>query len=825
MKKQPLHGTTLTAAPDVLADRGEVALRQGRFKEAMEVFKQLARLDPRPEWTHRLADAYAGRAHALADKGMFKEAALVLENTLSAGQTVREPLLYLTCLIRQGQHQRAKQTALKYADQLPAAEAGRVAELAAALTLTVPAQAAVADATPSGAATCVDPSRAAQAVLHAWLQAKPSDEVEALLTRIPLRSPYGPLRLILKSLIMPSEALEKALGLLTMIPAGSMFASARAATEATLVVDPTHLLARWSHLRPAQQAFVAEVRGLPPPGTALLNQILDAERRGPAALFALLVKPGLPLPADELRTACLDLLPAIPHYLQQFDRRFEPLSAVERHRVLALSAEACENWRRAQQHWDAMAEAMSDQQTPDARLARGVVLRHLADLAKEHPDLGGDLWADAITDYLERSLEADPDHLPATLTLLERYRNADSPKDWPKDWHRATDLAAQRFPGNTAILLHAVDAAVARNAYKKAAGFARRLLTLDPINQPVRQRMIELQLAQARKQMRAGRADLAAKALALAAEWERPDAPNAPLRIGQALVTMRGAPNAEAEAGLREAVQLAGGGTSGWFRAVLEAALMGWSEQHRQSLHRELATAQTGEPKRETILSLIGMLGQREIQDSKRVVASVLWRIEPSLTAGSRIAWPAAEFRTIMASLHHLGAIEVLRAYARDAMQRDPEDRTARFYRIVAQVKGNRDHLTDAQETELCDLMDQAGNRQDFHMLNRVQRFLDGPDKVAAGHRLSAHGGPPDLLDAGEMEEILGNAIAGMSGMPDREVRKLVSEFGRSRAIDMLADMMADSPLGEVLSGQQLARLCAAMVGRATEGSAQQARR
>ena len=473
---------------------------------------------------------------------------------MSAGQTVREPVLYLTCLIRQGQHQKARQTALKYANRLPAAESGRVAELAAALALTVPAQAT--DARPSDAALSVDPGRAAQAALHAWLQARPSDEVDRLLTQIPLRSPYGPLRLILKSLIMPSEASEKALGLLTMIPAGSMFVSARAATETALTADPTRLLACWSRLRPAQQAFVAEVRGLPPPETALLNQLLDAERRGPAALFALLVKPGLPLPADELRTACLNLLPTIPHHLQQFDRRFEPLSAVERHRVLALAAEACENWPRAQQHWDAVAEAMSHQQTPDARLARGVVLRHLADLAKEHPDVGGDLWADAVTDYLERSLEADPDHLPATLTLLERYRNADS----PRDWHRATDLAAQRFPGNTAILLHAVDAAVARTAYKKAAGFARRLLTLDPINQPVRQRMIELQLAQARKQMRAGRADLAAKALAQAAEWERPDAPNAPLRIGQALVTVRSAPNAEAEAGLREAVQLAEAG-------------------------------------------------------------------------------------------------------------------------------------------------------------------------------------------------------------------------------------------------------------------------
>ena len=35
-----------------------------------------------------------------------------------------------------------------------------------------------------------------------------------------------------------------------------------------------------------------------------------------------------------------------------------------------------------------------------------------------------------------------------------------------------------------------------------------------------------------------------------------------------------------------------------------------------------------------------------------------------------------------------------------------------------------------------------------------------------------------------------------MAGLPDKEIRKLVSEFGRNRAIDMLADMVADSPLG-----------------------------
>ena len=277
---------------------------------------------------------------------------------------------------------------------------------------------------------------------------------------------------------------------------------------------------------------------------------------------------------------------------------------------------------------------------------------------------------------------------------------------------------------------------MARSAYKKAVGFARRVLTLDPINQPVRQRMIELQLAYARKQMRSwSRRSRGEGAVAGGGVGTR-RMPRA-RRCGSARRWSRctAIRTRKRKAGLREAVQLAGGGTAGWFRAVLEAALMGWSEQRRQPLHRELAAAQAGEPSREAILSLIGMLGQKDIQDSKRVIASVLWRIEPSLVAGSRIVWSTAEFQTIAASLHRLGAFDTLRAYAREAMRRDHADPPARFYRIVAQVKGDRDRLTDAQETELYDLMDQAGSRQDFHMLNRVQRFLDGPDTIPAGRR------------------------------------------------------------------------------------------
>jgi hypothetical protein len=94
----------------------------------------------------------------------------------------------------------------------------------------------------------------------------------------------------------------------------------------------------------------------------------------------------------------------------------------------------------------------------------------------------------------------------------------------------------------------------------------------------------------------------------------------------------------------------------------------------------------------------------------------------------------------------------------------------------------------------------------------------------SAGRRRVASDAPGEVFDADDMEELLGMAVSGMAGMPDREVRKLVSEFGRNRAIDMLAEVVADSPLGGILSNQQLAQLCAALVGRVTEGRAQRAR-
>lgn len=141
LKKLQRRGPAPSAPIGALAARAADALRQERFKEAVELFKLAIRQDPRSEWKELLADAYRGRARALAGKRMFKEAAMVLENTFAPDGTVRDPLLYLRCLIREGQHQKAAAHAVQYIGSesaLPAAERVRLEELTAALLVAVP---------------------------------------------------------------------------------------------------------------------------------------------------------------------------------------------------------------------------------------------------------------------------------------------------------------------------------------------------------------------------------------------------------------------------------------------------------------------------------------------------------------------------------------------------------------------------------------------------------------------------------------------------------------------------------------------------------------
>ena len=783
----------LEASPSPLASRGAEALRLGDFKQAIELFRRLVKQDGRPEWRVALADAYAGRARILAAKGMFEEAEVALSKTAAPDGMVRDPLLYVKCLVKLGRAQKAAEFAVRCIGnhQVPAASASQLAELAAALWLTTPARLALPVDRQSEKDKWGEHAATAQQSLTAWIEGKPPQEIDQLLSRIPLRSPFRALRLILKSLISAPDDPARARQLLDGIPPDSPFTSFRLAVEAALPQAPDDPVTGLSPSSKAQLVFAVEVKGVSSTMSQTLSQLIKAERNGPGALLSFLISQARDLPADVVKSACLNLLPHALDRLRQFESAFGPLSEFEKNRVMALAAEAGNRWERAEQCWRRAARTVEHASDTEARLAAGVIYRHLAHLTKSHPEIGGECTSEFPNiEYLERSLKADPGHLPAVLELIGLYRT----NERDEDWHRSVAEAAERFPEESSILQQAVDSAIARKAYKKAVGFARKLLALDPINQAARQQMIELNISHARKQSRSKRIDLAAKELANAAEWERPGVPSFLLRINQGLVGRELGQQA-AEAILRQGVELAGGGVAGWFRASLENALMNGGEANATLLRQELFRLAQAAPTKEEILSIASAVSGNQAREAKKAVTGLMFQIRGWLSKASSLAWSAAEFHLIADMFGQADAYDLLGDYAKLAGRRQPGDLTWSYYQSVARAEGDSRRLSFSETEKLVEMADDASRQRDFHMANRIQRFIEGPGPRQRSRRIPG-ADLADFDDEDETSDMLA-ALLGM-GLEPTMLERMIAKLGRRGAVTAVVDRLRASPLGAI---------------------------
>lgn len=808
MTKTSSRAGTATEPVPALVARGSEALRLGRFKEAVEAFKQVLRQDPQPQWRQALADAYVGRARSLADKGMLKEAVIVSENTRAPDGTLAAPLLHIVCLIRLGQHQKAAEEVTRQREAgtvMAPSEAARLADLAAGLSLCAPGKALQRDGD-EGAVL----SGKAAAALHAWSAGEPGEVVERHLAALPLRSTFRPLRLILKALIASGDDRGKSASMLAMVPADGVFAPLARACRLALNDDWQALAADWGSLSAAERRFNAEVNGLSDAASSLLDRLTDAERRGASALFALLIRKPPGLPVADLREACRELLVQLPGQFPAFEKNFGPLSDAEAHRIRALAAEAKQDWHGAELHWCALAASLDRTGDAETALAQGVIYRHLADLARRTDRLIGETEEDPRIHYLERAVQADPGHLPSMLQLVTRYRD----EDRKKEWYQAVDRALKVFPDESQVLAQATDAAVTRKSFKNAAGFARRLLAIDPINQPVRQQIIALQIAQARKQVRAARPDLASKTLAGALGWERADMPVAVLRLAQGLVSLRLGEGVAAEVMLREGVRLAGGGVAGWLHAALEATLMDAGPKAGEFCAAGLAEAQRVAPAREAVLEVIRVIGRAESLENKRQVAPQVARIDAWLRSGARLDWPPAELHRIAQMLQQFSLFETLGAYARQALRHGPQDDMTRFYAIVARVKGDARYLSAQEEDELWEFIEQPETRQNGHAVREIGQFLAGPGRRRKG--AARRGGSPDVFDPQEQQMLIEMIVEQLPKMiPGKDIRRMLNEIGRASTIEHIADFFKTSPAGEILTPAQIAEMAEAAVDRA----------
>jgi cellulose synthase operon protein C len=806
--QQDLFPETVVVPPSPQAVWAAEAMRRRNFKEAIRLYKQLVKDEGLAKWSEGLAQAYAARARELATKGEFEQAQILLDNTAAPDGTVRNPLLYVHCLVKRGQQQKAAEHALKYVGtgKLASDQATRLGEVAAALVLAAPCRLEAPQDPQSERGKWLEQASAARQAMAAWLEGKPQEDIDHLLSRISLRSDFKALRLILKALITAPLDPDRARHLMDAIAPRSPFAALRGAVEAALAGPQSELLGSSTAAKGAQRSFICQIHGLPESGSQSPIQLAKAESSGPGALFAYLIRQAETQPADDVRSACLNLLPRVPDRVARFEKSFGALSPFDRHRVLALAAEARKEWERAEHHWLAAADSLEAAAGSQAKLSVGVIYRHLAKLAgaDDNPECEESI---PVLDYLERSRKADPEHLPTLLKLIGHYRSANR----LEDVQRLVEEALERFPNEAAVLLQGVEWATGAKDFDRAIGLAHQLLLLDPINNSVRQRTIDLRILAARARMHSGHADLAAKEIAEAMKLDFRDAPSFRLRIAEGLIAIECAGGGDAEARLREGVALAGGGVVGWFHASLEHLFMRGAAD-RRLLRRELVEAQKGAPSKQAILSIALALEADAARENSAAVAQLVRQIRGWLLKGSSLDWSADEVRRVAQMLLQTEAYQVLEDYARLGLARTPNAGVWRFYQVIARTRGDADKLTQGEEEDLAEIADDADRSGCFADAKLIWSFLD-------------QAGNPVPRVASQREFDVDDAVADLLGVSLRdlspaEVLRLVDQHGAAKAARIVASKLKKSPLGAIAPAEAIREVAQEMVESVVEISA-----
>ncbi|MCI5136274.1 MAG: hypothetical protein D3920_14685, partial [Candidatus Electrothrix sp. AW2] len=121
-----------------LPNAGQNYLKQGKFAEAIKVFRRLVQESQDEKWMEPLRSSFQGRINQLTAKGMHKEALVIFHNmeTLFPDQDPELQGLHILLLIHADQPDKARQLYEQAEDTLPKQQKQLIDETFAALLLS-----------------------------------------------------------------------------------------------------------------------------------------------------------------------------------------------------------------------------------------------------------------------------------------------------------------------------------------------------------------------------------------------------------------------------------------------------------------------------------------------------------------------------------------------------------------------------------------------------------------------------------------------------------------------------------------------------------------
>ncbi len=766
----------------------QAALAAGRHRDAIAGFKELLKTGRRPEWLEGLSQAYAGRAADLAGKRMFKEAAAIWEQRAAACDLPLPDSRYLLWLLHGGRY---GQAAGLYRENLETLARGGEAALAREHL------AAFALAGGEGLLDALDPDDpvardhgAATAALVAYCGGD-APGLEAQLRRIPFRSPYRYFRQFLKSLGLVGGDPEGATRLLERIAPDSPFAGGPARAVEVAALPLPQCVSRWQELDDEGRQLVTTLKGW---STAQVKFLQDASSILPGAaakqLLALLTRHRGLMGQDWIREAAANLLIGHPQGWRQFNRSFGQLPRLTALRLSALEEEKEGDPFAIEAAWaEVLDELERRPDSEDRRLRMALVLRRISDFRLKG-EAARHIHPEALAE-LERSLELDPDDLPTYLRLITLHREGGR----LRQARRFVAAALERFTDDSEVLLAAVETAIAGNAFKKATGYAKRLLTLDPINPKVKGILLKASLGHGYKHIRAGRSDLAHKALDEATGWAGSEAARGRINLVRGLLARR-AGDGGATALLQQGVEQAGGGLTGRLCLLLEAARLG--ERPHAILKAAGLQQLRGFDTREQILALVEYLHTLAEEDAKWLDAAMT-PLHGPIRKAAGAAYSEGETERVCELWLRRERSGLLKLYAGAALKRWPERPALVYYLEYARCEETI-LLSPGARQRLAEALEQAQKEGDQRTTHRIVELLgpamgvppidpfpyDGDDMAEDLAGAMGELGPEHFLDI--LEEI--------GGAEFREIRK---QLGDEKAAEFMEIMASGGDVMEAL--------------------------
>lgn len=731
-----------TDAPSTseLVNQANQLLETGRFRDAIEKFKSLIKLQALPEYQVGLAAAYAGRARELSAKGMNKEAIAIWNNRQQFCPQAPLESEHVNILLRHGQIENVLQLLQRNKAQLDTKQLGLIQAQIAAKYLFNTEQ--IAKYLPAADPIIVH-GIAAKNALIAYCN-NDDTAVETALAAIPFRSPYRDFVPIIKALLKLNEDRNATEVLLKRIPIESPFMPLVQAITLATLPESAFYSVLW-HLQPKISEFAATLRGWSAMRIKLWQELQTlGEKPTVAGLEKFLHKHVQLLGADWVRRQGLRLL------IEGFPRSLlrspifinDKVTPLEKSIVAAWCAEGMKSAMPLLHAWQqVIAILRTSNPAPDSDDGLNIALiqrqiEQKLDLLNQQPEDDfffhylknqlPDLVAEGRK-LLEESLLFDPNDLPTYVRLITHYRT----NKQLKDTRRLLNTALERWPNEPALLVEAIELSTTSGAFKKATGFARRLLELDPINNRARESLLESHLAHFRKQVRNGSFALAEKELTATEIYIRDKRTQLKFNIARSFLTLKRA-YAEGIASFKELLNNANTSSNlaQQLALIVEAKRMGVQVTE---LMQTLALALPQQLDIHDFLLFLRLL-REALEQKDKLPEGILDYFTPAIKRAKDLQLPQEDCELLCSTLHKCGLNKLYRLHAGAALARWPGLPIFELHYFEAKYSHTPYKATSEEVQRLESAEQRAWETGDARLANRINKILDRV-KMLTAHR------------------------------------------------------------------------------------------